>query len=119
MVFACCKCSDGAWCTASYAALLLCVCVFFVLWGHFLEKTSLDISCELSAKQTIHMKYQDLFCLKKKKMKKKKNNNFKMTCLLQILLDSLRVSMGGIKKKAVFDHVRKAQTQITLNITTV
>ena len=30
--------------------------VFF----YFSEKTSLDISCELSAKQTIHMKCQDL-----------------------------------------------------------
>ena len=33
----------------------------------FSEKTSLDISCELSAKQTIHMKCQDLFSLKNKK----------------------------------------------------
>ena len=32
---------------------------------YFLEKTSLDISCESSAKQTIHMKCQDLFSLKK------------------------------------------------------
>ena len=36
-------------------------------------KTSLDISCESSAKQTIHMKYQDLFS-----PKKKKNKNFRM-----------------------------------------
>ena len=35
----------------------------------FSEKTSLDISCEWSAWQTIHMKYQDLFSLKKKKKK--------------------------------------------------
>ena len=38
----------------------------------FSEKTSLDISCESSAKQTIHMKCQDLFSLKIKKKKKKK-----------------------------------------------
>ena len=31
---------------------------------NFSKKTSLDISCESSAKQTIHMKYQDLFSLK-------------------------------------------------------
>ena len=31
---------------------------------NFLKKTSLDISCESSAGQTIHMKYQDLFSLK-------------------------------------------------------
>ena len=34
---------------------------------YFSEKTSLDISCELSAKQTIHIKCQDLFSLKNKK----------------------------------------------------
>ena len=32
----------------------------------FSEKTSLDISCESSAKQTIHTKSQDLFTLKNK-----------------------------------------------------
>ena len=41
---------------------------FFV----FSEKTSLDISCESSAKQTIHMKFQDLFSLKNREKKKKK-----------------------------------------------
>ena len=41
----------------------------------FQIRTSLDISCESSAKQTIHMKYQDLFSLKNKK----KNKNFKMS----------------------------------------
>ena len=39
----------------------------------FSEKTSLDISCESSAKQTIHMKFQDLFSLKNREKKKKKN----------------------------------------------
>ena len=34
------------------------------LFFNFSKKTSLDISCESSAKQTIHMKYQDLFSLK-------------------------------------------------------
>ena len=33
----------------------------------FSEKISLDISCELSAWQTIHMKCQDLLSLKNKK----------------------------------------------------
>ena len=35
------------------------------------EKISLDISCESSAWQTIHMKYPDLFSLKNKKKIKK------------------------------------------------
>ena len=38
--------------------------LFLVVFFNFSKKTSLDISCELSAKQTIHMKYQDLFSLK-------------------------------------------------------
>ena len=37
-----------------------------VFLGFFSEKTSLDISCESSAKWTIHMKCQDLFSLKKR-----------------------------------------------------
>ena len=37
-----------------------------------LQKISLDISCESSAWQMIHIKYQDLFSSKKKKKKKKK-----------------------------------------------
>ena len=39
---------------------------------HFSAKTWLDISCELSAWQKIHMKCQDLFSLKNEKKKKKK-----------------------------------------------
>ena len=52
----------------------------------FSEKTSLDISCELSAWQTIHMKCQDLFSLKNKK------KIFFEYRLLQILLGALRVN---------------------------
>ena len=37
---------------------------FEIFFFNFSKKTSLDISCELSAWQTIHMKYQDLFSLK-------------------------------------------------------
>ena len=36
----------------------------FLFFFIFSKKTSLDIPCESSAKQTIHMKYQDLFSLK-------------------------------------------------------
>ena len=43
----------------------------FNLFFIFLRKC-LDILCELSAKQTTHMKCQDLFSLPKKKKKKKK-----------------------------------------------
>ena len=42
----------------------------------FQMKRSLVISCESSAKQTTHMKYQDLFSLKNKK---KINNFFRMS----------------------------------------
>ena len=41
-------------------------CYFF----YFLEKAILDISCESSAWQTIHMKYQDLFSSENKKKNK-------------------------------------------------
>ena len=37
--------------------------IYFYFFN-FSKKTSLDISCESSAKQTIRMKYQDLFSLK-------------------------------------------------------
>ena len=42
--------------------------IFFVFYS-FLEKIRLDMSCESSAKQTVHMKCQALFSL---------NNNKKM-----------------------------------------
>ena len=57
---------------------------FFFLYS---EKTSLDISCESSAWQTIHLKCQDLFSLKNKKTKK----HFECR-LLQILLCALKVN---------------------------
>ena len=44
----------------------------FKIFFLFSEKTSPNISCELSAKQTMHMKCQDLFSLKNTKKKKKK-----------------------------------------------
>ena len=54
----------------------------FFFFFYFSEKTSLEISCESSAWQTIHMKCQDLFSLKNKKKK--------IEChLLQILLGTL------------------------------
>ena len=49
-------------------------------------KKSLGISCESSAKQMIHMKYQDLFSLKNKR-------NILECHLLQILLGALRVKI--------------------------
>ena len=47
----------------------------FIFFFYISEKTSLDISCESSAQQTIHMKFQDLFSLKNQKKKKKKISN--------------------------------------------
>ena len=44
--------------------ILSCCCCYYY---HFSEKISLDISCESSAWQTIHMKCQDLFSLRKMK----------------------------------------------------
>ena len=58
---------------------------FLFFFFYFSEKTSLDISCESSAWQMIHMKCQDLFSLKNKK-------KFEC-CLLQILLGALRVNL--------------------------
>ena len=40
---------------------------FLSFFFYFSEETSLDISCESSAQQTIHTKCQDLFSLKNKK----------------------------------------------------
>ena len=60
----------------------------FFFFFFFSEKTSLDISCESSTWQTIHMKCQDMFSLKKKK-KKKKNLERR---LVEILLGALRVN---------------------------
>ena len=45
--------------------------IFYLFFFYFSEKTSLDISCELSAWQMIHMKCQDLFSLKNNNKKKK------------------------------------------------
>ena len=57
----------------------------FIYFFYFSEKTSLDISCELSAWQMIHMKCQDLVSLKNKKKKK-------LECRLQqILFGALRL----------------------------
>ena len=53
------------------------------LFFYFSEKTSLDISCESSAKQTIHMKCQDLFSLK--------NNNKKKLSSAAVVIGALRI----------------------------
>ena len=46
----------------------------FILCFYFSEKTRLDISCESSAWQMIHMKCQDSFSSDNKKKNKKKKN---------------------------------------------
>ena len=50
---------------------------------YFSEKIRLDISCELSARQMIHMKYQALFSLKKHTQKNK--NNFKVSSAVVVI----------------------------------
>ena len=62
------------------------------IFSYFSEKTSLDISCELSAKQTIHMKCQDLFSLKNKKKINKK-------------LSSAAVVIGTLRVKSTCKEV--------------
>ena len=57
---------------------------------HFSEKIRLDISCESSAKQTIHLKCQVLFSLK---------NNKKLECpLLQFYLTLSGLKVGMVLK---------------------
>ena len=54
-------------------------CIFLCLF-FFPEKIRLDISCESSARQRIHVKHQALFSLKDKNKKKNKS----VSCLLQV-----------------------------------
>ena len=62
----------------------------FIYFFFIFRRKQLDISLESSAKQMIHMKYQDLFSLKYKKIKI-------LECgLLQILLGALRVMINTI-----------------------
>ena len=56
-----------------------------LVFYYFSEKTSLDISCESSAWQTICMKCQDLFSLKKKKKKKKKKKLLSAAVVIGVL----------------------------------
>ena len=63
--------------------------IFYFIY--FSEKTSLDISCESSAWQMIHMKCQDLFSLKNKKKKNKKK-----LLSAAVAIGALRVKGGGI-----------------------
>ena len=58
---------------------------------YFSEKTSLDISCELSAKQTIHMKCQDLFSLNDNN-----NNNNKKLSSAALVIGAFRVKVRVI-----------------------
>ena len=50
--------------------------IFFYL----LKKASPDILCELSTKQSIHMKYQDLFSLKIEKKKSRLSSTTNFAC---------------------------------------
>ena len=77
---------------------------FFYFFLYFSEKTSLDISCESSAWQMIHMK-----CLSRLVISEKKKKNFEC-CLLQILLGASRRFTWNVKtcflwkrKKKIFE----------------
>ena len=74
----------------------------FFFFFFFPEKTSLDISCESSAKQMIHMKCQDLFSLKNKKKKKKMSS-------AAVVIDALRVKFCCLQM-----YYRKSDTHIGL-----
>ena len=56
----------------------------FFFFNYFSEKIRPGISCELSARQTIHMKCQALFSLKKKKKKKKNQNDMSSATVVTI-----------------------------------
>ena len=60
---------------------------FFIV---FQRKTRLDVSCESSARQRIHLKHQVLFSSKDKSKKLKCH-------LLQFLFSALRVNAIGVK----------------------
>ena len=60
-----------------------------IFFFYFSEKKRLDISCESSAKQMIHMKCQVLFCLKNNTC----NNNDKK----KYLLVALRVNRNDLE----------------------
>ena len=71
--FLCCTC-QGKWFFSGFKTITLkgpfttaADDNFFFFFFYFTEKTSLDISCESSAWQMIHMKCQDLFSLKNEK----------------------------------------------------
>ena len=76
---------------------------FEMFFFYFSEKTSLDISCELSAWQTIHMKFQDLFSLKNKKSKKMLSATV-MTGTLRVNLWLLYMILN-IKRQGVANSV--------------
>ena len=57
---------------------------------YFSEKIRLDISCELSARQMIHMKYQALSSLKKTTTQKQNKNNFKVSSAV-VVISALRL----------------------------
>ena len=67
----------------------------FYYFFFFSEKTSPDISCELAAKQMIHMKCQDLFSLNIKKKKKKMNKT----------LSSAAVVIGALRANCCLCNV--------------
>ena len=56
---------------------------------YFSEKISLDISCESSVKQTIHMKCQDFLSLKKKSRTKIKMSS------AALVIGALRVNIAS------------------------
>ena len=71
-------------------------------------KTSFDISCESSAKQTNHMKYQNLFSLKNKNLRMSYATNFAwhlkelLWVILFVCVEVLRPSQpNGVMSSAV------------------
>ena len=76
----------------------------------FSNKMSLDISCESSAWQTIHMKCQDSFSLKN-------NEKRKLICRLQqILLGALSVNCSYVKKLTFLAESAPAQKTDNANM---
>ena len=72
--------------------------IFYYFFFIF-QKKQVNISCESSAKQKIHMKCQDLFSLKKKQQQNSECH------LLLILLGALRIKTFPVKLSMVYEEM--------------
>ena len=74
------------------------ICIFYVS-----EKTSLEISCELSAWQMIHMKCQDMFFFSEKKTKKQQKSTLSSAL---VVIGALRVKGNGYTSRVNYSGMQ-------------